>query len=100
MSFKEKLQELRDQKLDIEKEITETLEGMGGICEPSPTNICGRTFASAPNPWMAIDGPCAGYSTLEAVEGRCALPPRPSLCATSNARRPLPAVFVLIGDRR
>lgn len=68
--FETRLAQLRQEQSSIENAIIEKRAEIGGPCVRSATNICGRTFAAAPNPWVAADGTrCAGYSTEEALEG-------------------------------
>ena len=70
VSFETRLAQLRQEQSSIENAIIEKRAEIGGPCVRSATNICGRTFAAAPNPWVAADGTrCAGYSTEEALEG-------------------------------
>lgn len=70
MSFKERLQQLRDEEKALEEAVDAKLEEMGGPCIKSATNICGRTEMAAPDPWLTADGArCSGYETQEALEG-------------------------------
>jgi len=70
VSFDERLLQLRREETSLNDAIEAKLKEIGGPCVKSATNTCGRTFAAAPNPWVASDGQrCAGYETREAVEG-------------------------------
>ena len=70
VSFDERLLQLRREEASLRNAIVVKLQEMGGPCVKSATNTCGRTFAAAPNPWVAADGQrCAGYETREAIEG-------------------------------
>lgn len=70
VSFETRITQLRQEQTNLETYITDLLADIGGPCISSATNICGRTFDAAPNPWVAADGTrCAGYSTVEASEG-------------------------------
>ena len=70
LSFDERLAELRAEQLALSRELDAKRAELGGPCVPSPTNICGRSFAAGPNPWVAADGTkCAGHATYEALEG-------------------------------
>ena len=64
------LAKMRAQKTELENAIVLKLEQIGGTCVRSATNVCGRNYAAAPDPWLAKDGVrCAGYQTREAIEG-------------------------------
>lgn len=70
VSFDTRLEELRHEQSALQKAVSEKHAEIGGPCVKSETNTCGRTFAAAPNPWLAADGTrCAGYATAEALEG-------------------------------
>lgn len=70
VSFETRLAQLRQEQSSLQNAIIDKRAEIGGPCVRSATNICGRTFAAAPNPWVAADGTrCAGYSTGEALEG-------------------------------
>ena len=46
------------------------LEALLGPCIGSRVegNVCGLPSSEAPHPWMAIDGPCRGYDTIQTRE--------------------------------
>ena len=68
--FDTRLEQLRRERSALQKAVSEKQAEIGGPCVKSATNTCGRTFAAAPNPWLAADGTrCAGYATAEALEG-------------------------------
>ena len=70
VSFDERLLQLRREEASLNDAIEKKLQEIGGPCVKSATNTCGRTFAAAPDPWVAADGQrCAGYETREAIEG-------------------------------
>lgn len=70
VSFDTRLSQLRAEKTNLENAIVLKNIEIGGPCVRSATNVCGRTYAAAPDPWIAEDGAhCAGYQTREALEG-------------------------------
>lgn len=70
VSFDERLLQLRREETSLNDAIEAKLQEIGGPCVKSATNTCGRTYAAAPDPWVAADGQrCAGYETKEAIEG-------------------------------
>ena len=86
VAFGTRLAQLRQEQSALENAIIDKRAEMGGPCVRSATNICGRTFAAAPNPWVAADGSrCAGYSTGEALVGSfCAHWGSPVRCCYSR----------------
>jgi len=70
VSFDTRLAQLRTERTELENAIVLKNEEIGGPCVRSATNVCGRTYAAAPDPWIAANGVhCAGYQTREALEG-------------------------------
>ena len=70
VTFEERLAQMQQEEVSLNIAIADKLDAIGGPCVQSATNICGRTYIQAPDPWIAADGQkCAGFETREALEG-------------------------------
>lgn len=70
VDFDIRLQQLRSDTAVLQSAVATKQAEIGGPCVPSATNICGRSNAAAPDPWVnSAGGHCAGYATREALEG-------------------------------
>jgi hypothetical protein len=94
VSFDTRLSQLRAEKTNLENAIILKNEEIGGPCVRSATNICGRTYAAAPDPWIAANGVhCAGYQTREALEGSFCGHWGSPVCYSSDTRLQLAVVL-------